>query len=245
MDSVPIELEFLRDKYAKLILKSTITPKSATQISRETKIPIGTVYRRLDFLKSAGFLKVQGFFENGNKIMTYHNRSRRYNVLNPRIVLLLEIINKNPGICYRDIQKLSGYPLGTLSNSLSNLERDSKIIVKRLKRRTHYFPLHIPSEEFLVIINLRKETTKRIILFLLENKKATFSEIRNHSNKSPSTISITLTHLIENKIINRINGLEPYFELNDDNLVQNTLTRIDSSILDKLKDRMADTFSYF
>ena len=206
---------------------------------------MGTVYRRLEFLKSAGFLKVQGFIENGNKIMTYHNRSRRYNVLNPRIALLLDIINKNPGICYRDIQKLSGYPLGTLSNSLSNLEKDSRIIVKRSKRRSHYFPLHIPSEEFLAIINLRKETTKRIILFLLGNKKATFSEIRNHVSKAPSTISITLTHLVENQIINRVNGLEPYFEINDVNLVENALTRIDPSALDKMKDRMADTFSYF
>ena len=243
LDSIP--LEFLRDRYAKLILKSTITPKSALQVSKETEIPIGTVYRRLEFLKTKGFLKVRGYIENGNKIMTYHNKSRRYNISNPRISLLLDIINKNPGICYRDIQKLSGYALGTLSNSLLNLEKDSRIIVKRSKRRSHYFPLHVPSDEYLIIINLRKETTKRIILYLLENKKATFSEIKKYTNKAPSTVSTTMTQLIENKIINRVAGLEPYFKLNDNNIVQNALMRIDPSTLDKMKDRMADTFSYF
>ena len=243
MDS--IHLEFLRDRYAKLILKSTITPKSALQISEETEIPIGTVYRRLEFLKTKGFLKVRGYIENGNKIMTYHNKSRRYNVSNPRISLLLDIINKNPGICYRDIQKLSGYALGTLSNSLMNLEKDSKIIVKRSKRRSYYFPLHVPSDEYITIINLRKETAKRIILYMLENKKNTFSEIRKHTSKAPSTVSTTLTQLIENNIINRVAGLEPYFELNDSDVVQNALMRINPSTLDNLKDRMADTFSYF
>ena len=243
LDSIP--LEFLRDRYAKLILKSTVTPKSALQISEETEIPIGTVYRRLEFLKTKGFLKVRGYIENGNKIMTYHNKSRRYNVSNPRISLLLDIINKNPGICYRDIQKLSGYALGTLSNSLMNLEKDSKIIVKRSKRRSYYFPLHVPSDEYITIINLRKETAKRIILYMLENKKNTFSEIRKHTSKAPSTVSTTLTQLIENNIINRVAGLEPYFELNDSDVVQNALMRINPSTLDNLKDRMADTFSYF
>lgn len=54
MDSGCSEIEFLRDKSTKLILKSTITPKSALQISKETEIPIGTLYQRLKFLKTKG-----------------------------------------------------------------------------------------------------------------------------------------------------------------------------------------------
>lgn len=237
--------DFLRDEYARLILKSTTTYKPASEIHKETGIPLGTIYRRLELLKNAGLLQVAGYIENGVKVKTYHNKPRRYHVSNPRISRILEIIQKNPAISYRDIQKISGYPFGTLSNSLSNLEKDSKITVKRFTRRTHHFPSHIPSVEYPVLINLRKETAKKIIIFLAENKKGTYADFRKCTNRAPSTISITLTNLIEEKIIKRISDFTPYFILEDPQFVQNILAKISPSNTDKMKDRFADTFSYF
>ena len=237
--------DFLRDEYAKLILKSTTTSKPVSEIHKETHIPMGTIYRRLELLKDAGFLQVSGHIENGVKVKTYHNKPRRYHVSNPRIAYLLEIIQKNPAISYRDIQKITGYPFGTLSNSLSNLEKDSKIIVKRFTRRTHHFPLNISSNEYPVLIHLRKETAKKIILFIAENQRGTYSDFRKCTNRSPSTISITLTHLIEEKIIKRISDFQPYFVLEEPQLIQNILTKISPTTTDKLKERFADTFSYF
>ena len=244
MDSQNDFSEYIRDNYSRLILKSTCSPKPATEISKETKIPLGTVYRRLEILKKCGFLKISGRFDNGVKVKLYHNKPQRYHVLNPRISHLLEIINKNPGLSFRDIQKLSGYPFGTLSNSINNLEKDSKIIVKRSNRRVSYFPRNIPSEEYAILINLRKETCRKIILFLAENQKGVFSEIRVFANKSPSTVSITLTNLIESKIVRRVRGLHPYFELENPEIVFNALARIKPDTVDKMKDRFADTFSY-
>ncbi|KAF6248017.1 hypothetical protein C6990_00820 [Nitrosopumilus sp. b3] len=237
--------DFLRDEYARLILKSTTTYKPVSEIHKETGIPLGTIYRRLELLKDAGLLQVAGYIENGVKVKTYHNKPRRYHVSNPRISRILEIIQKNPAISYRDIQKISGYPFGTLSNSLSNLEKDSKITVKRFTRRTHYFPSHIPSAEYPVLINLRKETAKKIIIFLAENKKGTYADFRKCTNRAPSTISITLTKLIEEKIIKRISDFTPYFILEEPQFVQNILAKISPSNTDKMKDRFADTFSYF
>lgn len=237
--------DFLRDRYAKLILKSTSTPKPASDIFKDTGIPLGTIYRRLDLLKDAGLLRVAGYIENGVKVKTYHNKPRKYHVSNPRISRILGIIQDNPAISYRGIQKITGYPFGTLSNSLSNLEKDSKIIVKRSTRRTHHFPLHIPSIEYPVLINLRRETAKKIIIFLAENQKGTYSDFRKCTNKAPSTISITLTNLVDEKIIKRISGFYPYFVLEEPQFVQNILSKISPSNTDKMKDRFADTFSYF
>lgn len=235
---------YIRDNYSKLILKSTLSPKPATEISKETNIPLGTVYRRLRILKNCGFLKISGKFENGIKMKLYHNKPQKYNVLNPRISHLLDIIHTNPGVSYRDIQKISGFPFGTLSNSLKNLEKDSRIIVKRSKRRTNYFTQNIPFEEHVVLINLRKETCRRIILFLIKNKRGTFSEIREFAQKSPSTVSLTLTNLVERNIIRRVIGLHPYFELENSEIVSKALARIEPNTVDKVTDRFADTFSY-
>ncbi|WP_428323725.1 winged helix-turn-helix transcriptional regulator [Nitrosopumilus sp.] len=236
--------EYVRDQSARLILKSTCSPKSAIEISKDTKISLGTVYRRLEILKKLGFLKTSGKIENGCKVMLYHNKPKRYHILNPRIVFLLEIINKNPGLSFRELQKLSGYPFGTLSNSLNNLEKDSKIIIKRSTRRANYFPQDIPSLEYSTLINLRKETSKRIILFLVENQKGTFSEIQAHVCKAPSTVSLTLTHLVEENIVLRIKGLRPHFKLFDTKTTLNALDRLEPSVTDTMKDRFADTFSY-
>ena len=237
--------DFLRDEYTKLILKSTSTPKPASNIFKETGIPLGTIYRRLELLKEAGLLQVAGYIKNGVKVKTYHNKPRRYHVSNPRILRILDIIRKNPAISYRDIQKISGYPFGTLSNSLANLEKDSKIIVKRFARRTHHFPLNVSSTEYPILINLRKETAKNIIVFLAENEKGTYSDFRTCTNKAPSTISITLTHLVEEKIIKRNFDFKPFFVLENPQFVQNILTKISPNNTDKMKDRFADTFSYF
>ncbi len=237
--------DFLIDEYAKLILKSTTTPKPASHIFKETGIPLGTIKQILELLKEAGLLHVAGYIENGVKVKTYHNKPRRYHVTNPRISRILDIIQENPAISYRDIQKISGYPFGTLSNSLSNLEKDSKIIVKRFARRTHHFPLDVSPIEYPLLIHLRKETAKNIIVFLAENEKGTYSDFRKCTNKAPSTISITLTHLVEEKIIKRIFNFKPCFVLEDPQFVQNILTKISPNNIDKMKDRFADTFSYF
>ncbi len=236
--------EFIRDKYSKLILKSTLSPKLATKISEETDIPLNTVCERLEILGNYGFLKISEYFKNGVRVKTYHNKTRKYHVSNPRIVLLLGIIQKNPGIGYRNLQKLSGYPHGTLTNSLFNLEKDSKIISKRSSRRVNYFPTYIPSEEYIPLINLRKETAKRIILFLMTNNTGKFSEIKTITNKSAPTVSYTLTILIEHRIIRRVLGLQPYFELQDPKTIKNAVDRIEPTVVDKMKDRFVDTFSY-
>ncbi len=245
MDFANVDLNYIGDDYSRLILKSTILPKPAIEISKETDIPLGTVYRRLEILKNCGFLKISGKIENGVKMKLYHNKRLKYHVSNPRIFYLLDIIYKNPGLSYRDIQKISGFPFGTLSNSLKNLEKDSKIIVKRSKRRTNYFSQNIPIEEHIVLINFRKETCNRILKCLIENKKCTFSEIREFVQKSPSTVSHSLTNLIERNIIRRIRGIPPYFEFEDSKIVFTALTRIEPNTVDKMTDRFADTFSYF
>ncbi len=62
MDFANVDLNYIGDDYSRLILKSTILPKPAIEISKETDIPLGTVYRRLEILKNCGFFK--NFWKN-------------------------------------------------------------------------------------------------------------------------------------------------------------------------------------
>ena len=75
-DRKQVILEILADKYCKFILHNTLEkPKSAMEISNEKKIPISTVYRRLQTLFDAKLLAISGSInQDGKKYFLYKSR---------------------------------------------------------------------------------------------------------------------------------------------------------------------------
>ena len=69
-------LEILADKYCKQILHNTLEkPKSAMEISAESKIPISTVYRRLQTLHDNKLLGISGSIsDDGKKYFLYRSK---------------------------------------------------------------------------------------------------------------------------------------------------------------------------
>ena len=69
-------LEVMSDKYCRAILENTMEkPKSAMEISAETKIPISTVYRRLQTLHDNKLLGITGSIsDDGKKYFLYKSK---------------------------------------------------------------------------------------------------------------------------------------------------------------------------
>ena len=69
-------LEIASDQYCRKILSILKKdPKSAVQISEETKIPISTVYRRLQILHAVKLLRNSGAInQNGKKSFLYKSK---------------------------------------------------------------------------------------------------------------------------------------------------------------------------
>lgn len=69
-------LEAISDKYCRRILENTMEkPKSAMEISTETKIPISTVYRRLQTLYDNKLLGISGSIsDDGKKYFLYKSK---------------------------------------------------------------------------------------------------------------------------------------------------------------------------
>ena len=69
-------LGVVSDKYCRAILENTMEkPKSAIEISSETKIPISTVYRRLQTLHDNKLLGISGTIsDDGKKYFLYKSR---------------------------------------------------------------------------------------------------------------------------------------------------------------------------
>lgn len=75
-------LSTLGDKYNPEILRTTYEPKSAQELSEELDIPIATSYRRVEELKEAGLLELEGkeFSEEGRQRKVYRRNVEEINV---------------------------------------------------------------------------------------------------------------------------------------------------------------------
>lgn len=163
---------------------------------------------------------------------------------NPRVSKLLHIIRESPGLTFTQIMSHSGLANGVLSHYLNNMEKRSMIRSNRGKKMTWYFSPDHPPEEDWIVINLRKETSRNILLFLSIKRQATFAEIVDAVARSPPVVSIVLSRLEEHGIIKSTSGyLKKYSVANPDTIIRLSETTSNTAF-DKMKDQFSDTFSY-
>ncbi|HZS74112.1 MAG TPA: helix-turn-helix domain-containing protein [Candidatus Nitrosotalea sp.] len=232
------------DKTAESILDSISNPKSALQLSFELKVSTSTIYRKLKLLGKLHLLKISGSLIGGKRILLYESKLTHVFRNNTRIQTIVKIVENNPGIHYSDLIKITGLTHGVTSHYLFRMERMKIIRIRRDSRRAFIFSNQSPLAFDNILIHLRKETAGMILAFLLEKKSSSFSEIRKMCGKSPSTVSLTLTHLIEQNLVRRIPGISQNYELADCNLTLKALDMINPRKFDSMKDRFADTFSF-
>ena len=116
---------------------------------------------------------------------------------------VLDIIEKNPGIRFNEIMRISNFRNGTLSHYVKKLEEENSIELERTPRVTRLYPAGIPEKEAKICKYLTMDSQKKMILFLLKKKTATSQEIREFIEKSPSVISVNLNELFREKIIEK------------------------------------------
>ena len=69
-------LSIMADKYCRAIIRVTKDkPKSAIEITNETKIPISTIYRRLQTMHDNNLLRTSGMItDDGKKLFLYKSK---------------------------------------------------------------------------------------------------------------------------------------------------------------------------
>ncbi len=112
-----------------------------------------------------------------------------------------EIIEKNPGIQFREIMRSSGLKNGVLSHYLDKLEKNGIIKAYRGPRQVRFYPPQITEDESIVIKALRKQTPRDLLLALIKEDGLEFSELVKEVNKSPSTVSLYLSQLLEDGLV--------------------------------------------
>tara|TARA_B100000959_G_scaffold3998_1_gene4285 strand:- start:400 stop:894 length:495 start_codon:yes stop_codon:yes gene_type:complete len=120
-----------------------------------------------------------------------------------RSQIVLDVIEKNPGIRFNEIMRITDIRNGTLSHYVKKLEDKGIIQLERTPRVTRAYPIGIGGHEATICKYLTMPTQRKLILYLLKKEVATSVEIRKFLKKSPSVISVNLNELFRMKVINK------------------------------------------
>ena len=217
------------DGKSMLILISTTRSKTAKEISDECVIPLSTTYRKLRMLSQNNFVKIGGKITNGKRYFFFTNNAKIHRFRNPeRALHLLNVILQNPGICFRDVVRITGITNGIVSHYLSRLQKIDLLKIKRRKRKIWLFASGLSNREMNLMVYLRTRTSFRILTSLLKEKLLKFSDLVARIGRCPASLSINLSKLIDDKIVNRAEGAHSSYHLVDHAFVAKTIAKIAS-----------------
>ena len=161
-----------------------------------------------------------------------------------RLSQIISTIEKNPGIKFREIMRETGMKNGVLSHYTRKLEEKGVIVVERSPRRSRYYPHGISKNESMLIATLRQETPRNILLALIDEQSLMFKDIVKKVKRSQSTVSLYLTQLVQDDIVeSKFVNLKRIFQIKDREPLQETINKYHPDLLAKSADHVADIFS--
>ena len=158
---------------------------------------------------------------------------------------ILQIIQNNPGIRFNEIMRISNIRNGTLSHYVKKLEDEASIELERTPRVTRLYPAGIEPHEAKICKYLTMETQKKLIMFLLKNKTATSGEIREFLKKSPSVVSVNLSELFREKIVEKKYDIPSNkFSLKKPNEIRGIMNEYYPNLIDKMSENTTEMLDF-
>ncbi len=152
-------------------------------------------------------------------------------------VELLLCIDKNPGIRYRELLRMTGLANGVLAYHVAALERAGALQVERQPGNTRFFPTTTTANESIFLKHLRNQPEREIIVLLLSHEMCTFFELVELTGKAPSTISTHANRLRLAGIVSVRRGDRIHlYSLSNKELAAEMLSKYKSSLTDRIID---------
>jgi predicted transcriptional regulator len=160
---------------------------------------------------------------------------------------VLRFIQKKPGCHLRLIKNELGISIGSVQYQLLKLESMRRITSSRRGSYKFYF-LHgvFKDNEKNLLQFLRQETAREILMFIIERKNPTQTDIVNSIGISAASVNWHVRHLIDFKIIESAKeGKYTRYQLSHSIDSKNIVTLLKNyypSIWDKWSNRLAEMF---
>lgn len=164
-----------------------------------------------------------------------------------RDLQIKQIIEQNPGIQFREIMRSSGLKNGVLSHYLGKLEKRGVVKVIRGPRQSRFYPPHISEDESIAIKALRKQTPRDLLIALIKEEDGLeFSQLVKEVNKSPSTISLYLSQIVEDGLVTiKFISLKKRYYIKERLLIDKLLEDYKPSLLEKPASGFEDIINSF
>lgn len=169
-----------------------------------------------------------------NQPLELHTRKRLYS-----------IIEKSPGLHFRELQRRSGIAVGSLQYHLDYLHKHAFVNPQKEGKFVRYYALRTKKivEDKSLMGLLRQEQPRHIVLFLLQRRFATNERIAQEVNLSQSTTSAYLKRMLQAGAISRKrSGRKTHFFVDDKQKTAELLAQYKKSFLDELVDNFVDVW---
>ena len=115
---------------------------------------------------------------------------------------LLKIISENPGIHFREIQRLSGMAVGQTEYHLYQLERSEKVVIREDgKNRRYFIPDQGSLQDRKVIFYLRNRYASSILQNLIRKGDLEIHEIKKGRRSKQEKIMEALGNMEKDRLI--------------------------------------------
>lgn len=151
-------------------------------------------------------------------------------------------VEANPGIHFSQLKRDLDMETGLLQYHLRELEQYGVLESEahRGKRRV-FVARELDEEERAILAVLRYETTRRILLSLLEEGPARNSDIAEAVGVTPATISWHLSNLVDEGVVESVeDGRTTRYQVTNEELTVQLLVRYQESFVDRAVDRIID-----
>jgi predicted transcriptional regulator len=173
------------------------------------------------------------YFPQKDKILELGTRKKIYNV-----------VKEHAGCHFRDLERKSNLPASSIKYHLNYLAKYGLIQEKKDGNNIRYFPKEFNPENKMLLGLLRQKSPRKILLFILANKKCSHNDIVKFTNLSPPTVTWHLKKL-ENKgiISSNINGRNKTYKIiANENEIMDLLITYKESFFDLLVDNIVETW---
>ena len=164
---------------------------------------------------------------------------------------ILQFIQNNPGSHLRGIKDMMQISQGTVQYHTDRLEKLGRITCTTSGLYKHYFPVGVfQNNEKEILQILSQETTRQILMYIVEQQSPTQTDIVNSVGISASSVNWHMKRLLEFKLVDEIKeGKYKRYQLHDRKVSSKYITALMRNyypaIWEKWSDRLIEIFLSF